>query len=374
MLKKPFVPIIALALAQCTSQPRETQNNALSSDTMNLTGQNSSQTLSAEETQNNSSSAGTLVLKSKDYNLTLPFQKKTYDLVYKELKEGNLEAANYDIRVEYLNINEYEQRKHDDESLGLSGFRGLLWTFSNESPDSLVVQLLLDLGVDPNLPGYTWLDELSSQYVHEYTTSCNTGIAELLIKAGSKYALDGLMECAVNDKSITKISELLARGAKPDIAFKVACEKHDQQLFSKLIQAGGNIDVALLWAAEYEDLSMVKEMLDKGARIRETENQVSNVAYSENEELKNLLAGRIEGAMYSSDHGTEGAEPSSIMRAAEVGDYSAVEFMLKAGADPNNWCPDPGFPTVRSALECAESNGHTDVAELLKKYGAKKPQ
>jgi hypothetical protein len=309
----------------------------------------------------------------------------------------------------------------------------LLWNYSKNNPNPLVVQFLLNHGVDPNLTGRTWLDEVAYKYVPEYTVTCDRIIAELLINAGSKYALDGLMECAINDKSIPEITDLLLRGAKPDIAFteacekhdpcdkiiaellinagskyaldglmkcavnnksipeitdlllrgakpdyafKVACEKHDQQLFLKLIQAGGNIDAALFWAAEYEDLSMVKEMLDKGARIRETEGNESNVAYSKNEELKSLVLNAIDGKMYSDcPEGSEGENyPSSIMRAAEGGDYSAVEFMLKARTDPNNWVNYLGFPTARSALEFAENNGHTDVAELLKKYGAKKPE
>jgi len=361
MLKRTFFPIILLTLAQCSTQPKVPRGNSSSTDTLVPTSKDFTQTPLVVDTA----------------------QKKTYDQLCTLLEEGNFSAADELIKGENFDINDYEQRKHDDESWGRSNFCGLLWTFSTDSPDSLVVQFLLNHGVDPNLTGCTWLDELSHDFIHEYPTSqrqdnadhliCNTGIAELLIKAGSNYALNALMECAVNDKSIPKILELLARGAKPDVAIHVAFEVRDSQLFKKLMNAGGNIDEALFWATEYEDLSIVKEMLDKGARIRKTGNWISNAAYSKNEELKNLVVGRIDGVMYS-DLGPEGAEPSSIMRAAEGGDYSAVEFMLKAGTDPNWWLPDTGWPYDRSALECAESNGHTDVAELLKKYGAKKPE
>jgi ankyrin repeat protein len=297
---------------------------------------------------------------------------ETYEKLSVLLKEENFSAAEKLISENHFDINVFEQKKHNDESRGDLWFDGLLWNYSKKNPNPLVVQFLLNHGVDPNLIGETWMDELTHRYVPEYTVTCDRKIAEMLINAGSKYALDGLMECAVNDKSIPEINDLLMRGAKPDIAFKAACEKHDLQLFSKLIQAGGNVDVALFWAVQYEDLNMAKEMVSKSARIKKTENIISNVAYSKNEELKSLVLNAIDGKMYSDVDSQEGCEPSLLMNAAKGGDLGAVEFMLKSGADPNVYCQ--ASENIESALEDAETNGHTDVAELLKKYGAKKPE
>src|SRR5688572_20362519 len=65
-------------------------------------------------------------------------------------------------------------------------------------------------------------------------------------------------------------------------------------------------------------------------------------------------------------------DPSSFINACSAGKLNAVEFMLKAGADPNVHCwTDPDATDAQcektSALGAAEANGHPAVVELLKK-------
>jgi ankyrin repeat protein len=96
----------------------------------------------------------------------------------------------------------------------------------------------------------------------------------------------------------------------------------------------------------------------------------SKIAFSNNEALKSLVVGSMKGKMYSEvweDGESPGVANSDLIQAAARGEAAVVEFMIKAGANPNSFTP-----YCNSALGEAERNGHTEVVELLKKYGATK--
>jgi hypothetical protein len=296
----------------------------------------------------------------------------TYNQLLSLLQAENLTFAETLINEKKFDINAYEANTHKHSNgANYGGFVGLLANFSQEKPNERVVQFLLKQKVDPNATGSTRLDEVRNDYSSYPVTTCHKKIGELLIKAGSKYALNRLMECATSEKDIVQIKTLLVRGANPTPALALACEKHDAGLFSELIKAGADKNEALFWAVEFEDVGMAKVILAQGAKILKGNYRVSHVAYSKNEELKELVKNAIDVSMYTDVDGMEGCSTSPLIAAARDGDIGAVDFILKVGGDPNVFCTD--FDQCESALKSAEQSNQAEIAELLKKYGAKKP-
>jgi len=99
-----------------------------------------------------------------------------------------------------------------------------------------------------------------------------------------------------------------------------------------------------------------------------------------NEEIRSLVVHVTDGTIFSEIHGGEGiCEGSYLISACTDGEVKTVEFMLQAGADPNQFCwEDSGDESVNcsstTALGAAESRGNQELVELLKKYGAEKPE
>jgi len=279
-----------------------------------------------------------------------------YEQIYNLLKEKKLAEADRLIKEKSFDITGYEERKHQDHIYGFSSvFMGLLWRFSGSSyqnfskqePNMEAIQFLLEHNINPNQPGFSWQPDIGP-VVQKYVVTCDKKVADILIRGGSKYALDGLLECAGNEKDTVQLA--------------------------KLVQAGADKNEALYWAAEMEAVSLVSSLIDKGAKILKVENRISHVAFSKNERLKTLIQNAIDGSMYSDVEGLEVCDPSSLINAAGQGDLNAVAFMLKAGADPNIFCVDTDNGLCESALGAAEKNNHLEVVDLLKKYGAKKPK
>jgi len=95
------------------------------------------------------------------------------------------------------------------------------------------------------------------------------------------------------------------------------------------VNAPNNNDTPLYIIIHRNNLDLVKLFVDKGANI-------------------NLKYGRL-----------------PLITASDYGYFDIVEHLLKKGADPNI------NRFERTALEIASRNNHTEVVELLKKYGAK---
>jgi len=248
------------------------------------------------------------------------------------------------------------------------------------SDDEDIVEFLLEQGFDPNIATYFPGEEGSDR--NEYPTPCNRQSAELLIEAGSQFALDGLMKCAVSEKDVSQIRNLLKRKADQLPAIPLACELQDHDLLRELIESGAGTNEALYWSVQNGDVEMIKELLGKGARLTRSELDpwgMPSILATKNKEIRNLVAPVVDGTLFSEIHGGEGfCDGSYLISASIEGDIETVEFMLMAGADPNQFCwedPDGNFDCNRaSALGGAESNGNEEMIALLKKYKAEKPE
>jgi hypothetical protein len=189
---------------------------------------------------------------------------ETYDRLFDLLSRNEFDSARAMLSEKAFDINAYERTF---ASL-VQCFTTLLYRFSGsqyygstvkENDDA--VEFLLQQGVDPNNLSTVTCEEGSSTDV---TDTCNPIIGEMLIKAGSHYALNGLLECAAKARDVAKITELLDRGGDPSLALSVACELHDRALVQKLINAGVNKDDAFYWAVAHEDLELTRIMIEKG--------------------------------------------------------------------------------------------------------------
>jgi len=337
-----LITILLIQFFSCTTNEQETKKQVINNIELH------EEEAITEEDSGNDEIKGKI---DKDWDDT------NYYKLYQLLNEGDFDEAEVLFNSISGDINAYERNSFCNLTL--------LYQFTSGNENAAAVSFLLKNSVDPNTPS-AFCEEGETIV---YTSSCNESIAKLLIDAGSKYALDALMECAVRDKNMDKILKLLNRKANPSIALSVACKNHDLELFNKLLDLGADINQALYWATESEDMEMISLMLDRGAVIT----RYSSVAYSKNEEIKEALVNAIDGLVYSELTGGEGfCDGSHLINAAGVGDFEAVKFMLNAGADPNQFCwqnPDSNVLKCSDAcaLGAAESNGHSEIVDLLSK-------
>ena len=312
---------------------------------------------------------------------SIPFENssddiETYDHLFELLTKNEFESARALINEKKLDINAYEQ------SLAsmMRCFTTLLYRFSGSTfysstykENVQAVEFLLQLGVDPNTLSTVTCEEGFSTDV---TDTCNPEIGEMLIKAGSHYALNGLLDCAAKNKNLDKVNELLDRGGDPSLALSVACEIHNHELFEKLLNLGVNKDIAFYWAVAHEDLELARMMIEKGARLKE----INPVAKSQNTKLRELVIPWANPQAYTELTGGEGfCDGNELMFMVRENNYNAVEFILRIGANPNIYCWEDPLSgkldcNTTSALGIAEGAGNSELIELLKKYGAKKPE
>lgn len=265
-----------------------------------------------------------------DYNKRYEIYNTLKDL----LNEMNFELADKLIRENKVDLNEVHSVVYCSTTL--------LFDFSSQKE---VVEFLLSNGADPNSSSFISCEEGETI---GYTTTCDEIIAELLIEAGSNYALDHLVECVGRDGDTQKIKALVARGA--------------------------NKDEALYWVVENEEIELARELVQSKARI----NRESSVAFSSNEELKKLIINVIDGNIYTWLRGGEGfCDGSTFINTARDGNRAALLFMLEAGADPNIFCWQDDDDDLqcgsRSALGAAKGNGNWEIVGLLERYGATEP-
>ncbi len=312
----------------------------------------------------------------------------------------------------------------------------LLNKFVDHNSSVRIVSFLLSKGADPNVINH--LEE--SGWPHERpTTTCDPAIGRLLIKHGSKYQLDAMVSCAAHNKDKKGVVAAIAAGGDPSSALDFAYQ-YDPLFFDSLVRAGADktralttvchvksitqpgryemdtvrvrklveiggdpsVDAigsaifyrhryltdfllkrgakkntALYAACEAQDTVLIRRLVRDGARLVQL---VGEFAFSDNEVLKELVAPVTDGKGFS--HVTEDLEgtfPSALQRACSEGNLSAVRFMLRTGADPNEYCGDCaqyqeecGCEVV-SALGLAMARDNDEMVQLLKKYKAKVP-
>jgi ankyrin repeat protein len=341
------------------------------------------------------------------YNPNLS-NEELYGLIGELLEKEDFGNASSLIEVFDFSIKDFEQKsieqlKATANDYGFGYFNTLLNKFSQiEHPNQKVVDFLLKNGADPNTPSGS-ISELDYTFYPSYTTSCDKKTSEKLIKAGSKYALNGYLWCITNesiqDDSLSRakeISELIAKGAEPNLALEFAAKNEDDNLFNHLLKFNADINQALYWAVEYERMELVQKLVKEGGllknRISTLDNgevklnnedwdiRISNVAFSENDSLKKLVLNITDGTFYSKNQIREvTCEPSALIEAVKDQNIKAVEFMLKTGADPNEFCwPEEPWNNDNCArgvaLFAAKNNEHQEMINLLLEYGAKSPE
>ena len=311
-----------------------------------------------------------------------------YDQLYEALKAKDFTTAEAIIMDNKVALVEYEEM-HTNTNC----FWTHLWRFSHGgwgNDQSLeVVDFLLNQGFNPNVSSVIGCEE---GFSIGFTYSSDYEITERLIAAGSEYAMDGwiyeltglnsgkIMEGADNDMVV--LSGYLDQGADPNLGVIIACGLHEAELYSKCVSLGFDIDRALRFAIHFEDMSIVRDLISKGAVIRNQSYFSASlgdigfpplmIAYSKNNELKELVSGLIEGSIFSMTDGMEGCDGSMLEAASREGNFAAVQFMLETGADPNAYCCDWG--PCSSPLGAAQEGKYEEVVALLKSKGAKLPE
>lgn len=331
-----------------------------------------------------------------------------YELIADLLKKEDfnnasamIEAFNFSIKEFELSVNDELKAKADQAGFG--HFSTLLYRFTEEKnhPNEKIIDFLLENGADPNTPSGS-ISELDYTYYPFYTTSCDKEVTDKLIEAGSKYALNAYLWCLVfydehkNDPSLAnEISELISQGANPNLALSYAAHNGKTELFNQLLDNQASIDEALYWAVEYERMELVRKLVQNGAQLKskvtyvsggqvffedELAERYSNVAFSNNDELKEMLIPVTDGTVYSNNRRMEiTCDPSVFIKTVKEQNIETVEFMLKTGADPNEYCmPEEPWNSDNCArgvaLAAAKRNEHQEMIDLLLEFGAKCPE
>jgi ankyrin repeat protein len=198
-------------------------------------------------------------------------------------------------------------------------------------------------------------------------------VARLLIAAGAEVGPRALyVNAGWRDKDVVEL--LLAKGARIDpsavrdneMLLRFAVEHRLQDLAGKLLANGTNANVVdhgrtgmslLAAAVNNGDKEMVMLLIAHGADVNRADDfyqrplDYASYAYKDVAEL--LLA-----------HGADVNAGGLLHDAAARGDKVIVELFLAHGADVN-----AGADKGETALDEAIARGHTDVAEILRKYG-----
>jgi len=197
-----------------------------------------------------------------------------------------------------------------------------------------------------------------------------------------------------NNRSVIKIliaagSDLNRADRNGDTIFKRALEIVDQDMFTYLVELGVDLETRsryggtiLSWAVRMNMPDYVKHLIELGAKpaaayletasykgfidivlILLNAGVVSNRALVHasskgHTEVVRTLLGSTQSVMREHEY-------TALIEASQLGFYEIVKLLLEAGVKPNR--------TTRSgwtALSSATFYSHSDIVELLKKYGA----
>lgn len=206
--------------------------------------------------------------------------------------------------------------------------------------------------------------------------------------------LDQALIGAVRKGDTATVKQLLGRGASPnahetkvtkpdlernlpgglnypgDTALMLAIEGKFDNLAKLLVSKGANVNLAgeagftpLISAAQRRNAAMVSFLISKGAKPNvQNKHGDTAIVFAANmgdiPSVKALLDAKAD------INGGTGWTP--LMQAAYQCHTELVKYLLERGADPNFHRPQ-----YMSPLECAQAQGADDIAEILRKAGAK---
>lgn len=226
---------------------------------------------------------------------------------------------------------------------------------------------------------------------------------------------------AVKAQNLEEVKRLIESGAKVDVnevtnylagdtALMLAVSSGNLRIVQELIKAGADLNVreeggtALMIAAESDNLEIVQELIKAGAdvNIGDMGNYIP-LTVSDSEIMRELIkAGADVNAATNTGEHNAGTKFIPLNIAAYRGDLELVKEIIKAGAWINSQdyfgmtalmvAAQHGYPEIvqelikagadvnivmeytgdySTALSLAISNNHLDVADILRKAGAK---
>lgn len=157
-----------------------------------------------------------------------------------------------------------------------------------------------------------------------------------------------------------------------DIGLHYAAELGDSTRVAELLATDAPIDTpdnkgrtALIYAASRGHLAIVKMLLQKGANIHALgQYQLSPLTAAIKRNHTDIVSLLIASGADVHLSDLEGRKPIQI--AVEMGNQNIVQQLLDHGANPNTISPQRRNPI----LTIAQNNGHTEIVNLLIKYGA----
>jgi ankyrin repeat protein len=236
----------------------------------------------------------------------------------------------------------------------------------------------------------------------------HSDIVDLLRRHGARDMLSGvrspLTEAVING-DLKTVELLLSNGVDANAKDKLehrplylAVMKHRKDIIELLISHGADLDAgsglhkhtALQYAVIHRNIDLVEFLISNGANLNAKDKYgmtsliCAATQVHHNDDIVKLLI----------SHGADvnirdGIGTSTLMLAVQSGKKELVEFLISHGADLNakyerdNAFIDTDSPSVEkpkrkakcddgwTALMIAEAKGHTDIADLLRKHGAK---
>jgi len=267
------------------------------------------------------------------------------------------------VRVDIAKIREAIQAGADVNVRNEYGVTTLYMASKHRYPE--IVKLLITAGANPNMDSKYGANPLWVASDKGYTET-----VKLLLKAGAD---PNVNPCA--DPNASRLKKLYCYNA-----LMAASRKGYTEIVKLLITAGADPNTAvkysdnpLLVASHNGHAAIVKLLLEAGANPninwgRKAYCFTPLMAASENGHTEIVKLLLVSGADVNAPDKTEGVTP--LLMTSLYGYTQIVELLLKAKADVNFMITIYGIH--HTPLSVAKEMSHTDIIQLLIRYGAKK--